>query len=75
MCLRGMIWGEERKREIEGECRAGRARRRPGRMRHLREVEQAGGDEERVRAPLSIPDVELARLGAAIVARVVVVLD
>ena len=48
--------------------------RRAGRW-HLREVEQARGDEERVRAPLAVADVELARLGAAVVARVVIVLD
>ena len=61
----------KRKRE---RVSAGQVGRRAGRW-HLREVEQAGGDEERVGAPLAIPHVELARLGPAIVARVVVVLD
>ena len=49
--------------------------RAAGRVRHLREVEQTGGDEERVGAPLAIPHVELARLRAAVIARVVIVLD
>ena len=60
------------RREKRARMSAGRVGRRAGRW-HLREVEQARGDEEGVGAPLAVADVELARLGAAVVARVVVV--
>ena len=63
-----------REREIE-RVSAGRGARVAEAALHLREVEQAGGDEEGVGAPLAVADVELARLRAAVVARIVVVLD
>ena len=61
-----------REREIE-RVSAGRGARVAEAASHLREVEQPRGDEERVRAALAISDVELARLGAAVVACIVVV--
>ena len=64
-----------REREIERVSAGQAGRGAEAASVYLREVEQAGGDEERIGAPLAVSHVELARLGAAVVARVVVVFD